>query len=179
MKNTFILLSLLSTVVSAQSCQELYQQHLKTDMDLSYKEFDQTMGKGFRELLKEGLSCEKEAAMLIENYIEVNNATENSLRWHVAQGWANYGDYQKSIKWSKTVLLEDEDFSKRELRWNDFVLANIAFFEQDKEQLIKHRDVIAAAKEKHFGNQLNLKYLNSLITHFDKSFKYAMQNIAE
>ena len=76
-------------------------------------------------------------------------------------------------------MLENKDFSQRELRWNDFVLANIAFFEKDKEQLIKHRDVIAGAKEKHYGNQLNLKYLNSLITHFDKPFKYAMQNITE
>jgi hypothetical protein len=179
MKNILVLLSLISAMANAQNCQGLYQQHLKTDMSLSYKEFDQTMGKGFRELIREDLSCDKEAALLIEEYIKVNNATENSLRWHVAQSWAQYGDYQKSIKWSKTVLLESEDFSQRELRWNDFVLANIAFFEKDKEQLIKHRDVIAAAKEKHFGNQLNLKYLNSLITNFHKSFKYAMQNIAQ
>ena len=69
----------------AQTCQDLYQQHLNTDMSLSYKEFDQTMGKGFRELISKDLSCDKEAALLIEEYIKVNKATENSLRWHVAQ----------------------------------------------------------------------------------------------
>jgi len=157
----------------------LYQQHLQTDLSLSYKEFDQTMGQGFRSMLKDGLNCHKEVAQLIEKYIEVNNATESSLRWHVAQSWAHAGDYDKAINWSKTVLLEKEDFTERALRWNDFVLANIAFFEKDKQKLIQQRNNVAAAKEEHFGNQLNSKFLDSLIKHFGKPYNYAVNHIEQ
>ncbi|MBL4772489.1 MAG: hypothetical protein JKX98_02435 [Alcanivoracaceae bacterium] len=63
MKTGFIF----SIVTNAQNCQELYQQHLKTDLKLSYKAFDQTMGKGFRSLINNnGNMCHKEVADLIE-----------------------------------------------------------------------------------------------------------------
>ncbi len=162
---------------NAQKCQELYDQHLKTDMVLSYKEFDQTMGKGFRAIIIAG--CDKEAADLIEKYIEVNGAKQSSLRWHIAQARAHADNYAEAIKWSKTVLSEKEDFSNTELRWNDYVLATIAFLEKDKESLIVHRDNVEKAKDKHFGNQLNLKYLDSLIKHFNKSYKFASNNVGK
>jgi len=180
MKNSFLvifILILFSFESFAQNCEALYKQHLKSDLDMSYKGFDQTMGKGFRDLLSNDLNCDKQAALLIEQYIKKNDAKQNSLRWHMAQAWGHVGDYDKAIKWSRTVLLAKEDFSKHELRWNDFVLANIAFFQRDKLNLIKHRNSIAKAKDKHFGNQLNLKYLNSLIKYFDKPYKYAVNHI--
>ena len=177
MRHLFILLMFFSVSCYAQDCQVLYQQHLKTDMKLNYKEFDQTMGNGFRALIKEGLDCHQEAAQLIEKYIEVNQAKESSLRWHVAQSWGHAGDYLQAIEWSKTVLIENEDFTKRELRWNDFVLANIAFFEKDKATLTRHSAVVALAKDKHFGNELNRKFLNSLIENFDQSYNYATKQI--
>lgn len=172
-------LLLFSYSCHAQNCQELYQQHVKTDLNLSYKEFDQTMGQGFRAMLKDGLNCHKEVAQLIEKYIEVNNATQSSLRWHVAQSWGHTGDYEKAIKWSNTVLKDEENFDENALRWNDFVRANIAFFEKDKEALIQHRDKVAAAKDNHFGNQLNSKFLDSLIKHFDESYHYAVNHIEQ
>jgi len=177
MKIRLIALLLSSFSSFAQDCQERYQQHLKTDLTLSYKEFDQTMGQGFRALLKDDLNCHKEVAQLIEKYIEVNNATESSLRWHVAQSWAHAGDYKKAIQWSKTVLRDKENYSENALRWNDFVLGNVAFFEKDKEALIQYRDKVAAAKDDHFGNQLNSKFLDSLIKHFDQSYHYAVNHI--
>jgi len=83
-------------------------------MSLSYKEFNQTIGKGFRAMI--GGECDKDTADLIEKYIEVNNAKQSSLWWHIAQTRAHANDYIAAIKWSKTVLIEKEDFSKNALR---------------------------------------------------------------
>lgn len=177
MKYTLLYLLIHSGLVLSDSCEELYQQHLQTDLSLSYEAFDQSMGEGFRALLIDGVNCHKEAAQLIIKYIDANQATQNSLRWHVSQLLATAGDYAQAIKWSKTVLLEQEDFSKRELRWNDYVLGTIAFLEQDKAQLMHHRDVVTAAKDKHFGNELNRKYLDSLVVNFDQSYRYASEHI--
>ncbi|VAW33417.1 hypothetical protein MNBD_GAMMA01-1800 [hydrothermal vent metagenome] len=178
MKILILLITLIAALTAkAQNCKELYQQHLKTDMLLSYKEFDQTMGKGFRSMASN--LCDKEAADLIEKYIEVNNAKQSSLRWHIAQLRAHTGDYSVAVKWAKTVLQDKEDFSKQALRWNDYVLATIAFLEHDKKSLIAHRNNVAKGKEDHFGNALNLKYLDSLIKYFDKSYKFASNNVGK
>ncbi len=123
--------------------------------------------------------CDKQVADLIEKYIEVNNAKQSSLRWHVAQLRAHDNDYIAAIKWSKSVLRENEDYHENALRWNDYVLATIAFLEKDKEPLIVHRNNVEKAKEEHFGNSLNLKYLDSLIKYFDESYKYASNNIGK
>ena len=173
----YLPLLILSLSVKAQNCQQLFQQHLKTDMTLPYKEFDQTMGKGFRAMVNN--QCDKEVADLIEKYIEVNHAKQSSLRWHIAQSRAHAGDYKAAIKWSKTVLKDKEDFNQQPLRWNDYVLATIAFLQHDKKSLIEHRDNVAKSKDKYFGNALNLKYLDSLIKYFDKSYKYASNNIGQ
>ena len=162
----FTLFVLFPTLSLAIDCTKEYQQHLKTDLDLSYKEFDQTMNSGMRTLGNAG--CHKEAADLIEAYIQKNKATENSLRWHVAQQRAMADDYPMAILSAKEVLLENEDFSKQPLRWNDYVLATIAFWEGNKEVLIIHRNEVAKGKDVYFGNALNLKLLDVLIEKFRK-----------
>jgi len=85
----------------------------------------------------------------------------------------------KPLIWSKTVIKDKEDYDKNALRWNDFVLANIAFFEKDKQKLMQHRNVVAAAKDAHFGNQLNTKFLDSLIKNFDESYHYSVNHIEQ
>lgn len=177
MQYTLLSLLLVSGLSFANNCELLYQQHLKTDLNLSYEAFDQTLGEGFRQLLVDGNKCHKEAAQLIIKYIETNQTNERSLRWHVAQLWANAGDYEQAIKWGKTVLMDQEDFSQRALRWNDYVLGTLAFLERDKEKLIHHRAVVTAAKDAHFGNELNRKYLDSLVENFDQSYHYASEQI--
>lgn len=156
---------------SAVDCEALYQKHLKTDLDLSYKEFDQTMGQGFRVLAE--VRCSKEAADLIEAYIEKNGATQGSLRWHVAQLRASAGDYEAAVESARQSLSEDEAAKTQPLRWNDYVLATIAFLEGDLGKLKFHRDNVAAGKEDHFGNEMNLKLLDGLIRHFGKPYDEA------
>jgi len=173
MPKSLILFFLLYTFSSfAIDCEKAYQKHLQSDLTLSYQEFDQTMDSGFRPLAK--LGCKKQAADLIEQYILHNNADQNSLKWHVAQLRAFTGNYISAIKNANLVLSEKEDFSKKALRWNDYVLATIAFLEKDKAKLIEHRNNVAAAKNEHYGNEMNMKLLDALIEHFDESYQYAM-----
>lgn len=77
------------------SCEKLYAKHLSTDLRLSYEAFDQTEGKGFRVLAKQG--CNKQAAELIERYIASTGAKEKSLLWHIAQMRAMHGSYANAI----------------------------------------------------------------------------------
>ncbi len=171
----FTVLLLISQFSLAVDCEQRYQKHLETDLDLSYKDFDQTMNSGMRVLGNAG--CHKETADLMEAYIKTNQATENSLRWHVAQQRAMANDYPNAIVSAKKVLLEKEDFSKRALRWNDYVLASIAFWERNKAVLIVHRNIVAKARNEHFENQLNLKLLDVLIENFDKSYQQAASKL--
>jgi len=159
----------------AVDCQKEYQKHLETDLNLSYKEFDQTQNSGMRKL--GNLGCHKETADLIERYIQINNSKENSLWWHVAQQRAMANDYFQAILNAKKVLLDDEDFSKQPLRWNDYVLATIAFWEGDKEKLIFHRNEVSKAKDEYIGNKINLKLLDALIENFGKSYNYAASKL--
>ena len=80
----FALLLAVAPVVSpAVDCDALYREHQASDLRLSYEQFDQTEGSGFRVLAAAG--CPKQAADLIEAYVAHTGASEPSLRWHVAQ----------------------------------------------------------------------------------------------
>lgn len=120
MMKAFLFLVLAALAAGAASaevdCQQLYREHLESDLTLSYEAFDQTMGSGFRELSAQG--CEREAADLIEAYIEATGAEQNSLRWHIAQLRASHGDYEQAVRYARSSLLENEDLSARPLRWN-------------------------------------------------------------
>ena len=149
----------------------MLQQHLKTDLGLAYEAFDQTDGQGFRPLASAG--CFKEGADLIEAYISKTQATQRSLRWHIAQLRGQAGDYPAAIKAAKSVLSESEDFSQNPMRWNDYVLGTIAFLEKDKEKLILHRNKLVEGIEA-YPNQVNLKALDALINNFNESYAVVM-----
>lgn len=156
---------------AAPDCQALFDEHLKTDLDLSYQAFDQTEDGGFRLLAQAG--CNREAADLIEVYVARHGATERSLRWHIAQLRATGGEYKRALVAARSVLDKDEDLETNPLRWNDYVLATIAFLEHDKAALIRHRDEVAEGADEFWGNALNLKLLDSLIRNFDRDYAYA------
>lgn len=170
-----LLMALLTALpAAAADCPVLLAQHRATDFKLSYQEFDQTMNSGFRVLAAAG--CDKQAADLIEEYIRVTGATQNSLRWHVAQLRATQGDYAEAVKFARTCLNEKEDFSAHPLRWNDYVLATIAFLQHDRPALQQYRDRIAQGKD-YKGNAINLRLVDSLLRNFDQDYKYATSHI--
>jgi len=162
------------TFALADECDDLLQEHRLTDLSLTYEEFDQTPGSGFRALAIN--ACDAEAATLIVEYIAANNATQRSLRWHVAQLSASAGDYDTAISSARQVLSTSEDLDKNPLRWNDYVLATIAFLENDLEALTHHRDRVAEGAD-YPGNAMNLRLLNALVLHFGQSYSYATSHI--
>jgi hypothetical protein len=169
----FVSLFLFSSA-NAANCSALLKEHLQSDLTLSYDEFDQTQGKGWRVLTDQ--NCNLEAAELIERYIEKNTASESSLVWHIAQTRALAGKYKSAIKFARRSLSSPEKAAKSQLCWNDYVLGTIAFLEHNKAELIKRRDVVEAKRNAHFGNEMNLKILNNFVHYFDKSYKFALDN---
>lgn len=161
----------------APTCEALLQAHLKTDLSLPYETFDQTEGQGFRVLAAEG--CNKEGADLIEAYLRGRPSAESSLRWHVAQLRASAGQAAEAIVAARSVLNPREDLAKDPFRWNDYVLATIAFLERDKAALQRHRDKVAEGRDAHMGNAMNLKLLDALIKYFDTSYAYATSRIGQ
>lgn len=155
----------------AVDCQAELKKHLQNDLGLSYKEFDQTLGKGMRPLTHVG--CAKEAADLILVYMQVNNDFTSSLTWHVAQQRAMQGENVIAAQYARMSLKKTEDFTVQPLRWNDYVLATIAFLEGDLSTLKIHRDKVAEGRDLFWGNQMNLKLLDKLVKNFGKGYKEA------
>lgn len=169
---------LLADVSPAVDCDALLARHREAALALSYELFDQTENSGMRVLAQAG--CDAQAADLIEAYISRHGSSEASLTWHVAQLRASAGDYASAIRHARKVLRENEDYAVNPLRWNDYVLATIAFLERNRTALIRHRDRVAESTrvpEAYFGNQLNLKLLDALIRHFDRDYAYATTHI--
>ena len=154
-------------------CETLMEQKLKSDLSLSYKKFDQTMNSGWRTIAEQ--NCYKEAAQLITKYIEKHDSTENSLKWHLFQMEAYSGNYDRALKLENAILINAEQASANKLLWNEYVIANIAFLENDLEKLKQQRSLIAAKKEEHFGNGLNLKIVDNLINGFGKPYRVAYE----
>ena len=152
-------------------CQTEYQKHLKTDLNLSYQQFDQTENQGMRALAYAG--CAKEAADLIVAYIQHNKSREISLFWHVAQQRASEGNNVEAIVYAKQSLVAVEDWQKKPLRWNDYVKATIAFLEKDLGTFQQHRQVVQQGKDQHPGNAMNLQLLDKLEKNFQKSYLQA------
>lgn len=165
-----VVLVLAHPAASAVDCAALYRQHLATDLTLSYTEFDQTLGKGMRPLADAG--CAKEAADLIVAYIDQNKDQRSSLKWHVAQQRALQDARAEAVAYARLSLAPSEDFAQEPLRWNDYVLATIAFLEKDRKAFDHHAAQLAKGKA-YFGNAINAKLLDKLSSNFDKNYKDA------
>jgi hypothetical protein len=148
-------------------CAARLQRHLASDLTLSYTEFDQTMNAGFRVLAPD---CPGEAADLIEAYIAKNATVENSLVWHIAQLRATAGETEAALVAARRSIITPEKAAATKLRWNDYVLATIAFLEQDRAAFDSHRDAVAAGIDEHAGNGMNLALLDRMGAKFHASY---------
>lgn len=158
---------LLAQLASPPDCSALLQQHLKTDLELPWQTFDQTEGQGFRVLAAAG--CSREAGDLLEAWLAKRQREQRSVLWHLAQQRAEQDDRPAAIQAARQSLSADET-AEAPLRWNDYVLATIAFLERDRTAFDRHRNAVAAAVERHAGNALNLKLLDRLGQHFELSY---------
>ena len=157
-----------------EHCATMLEAHIQSDMALDYKSFDQTPEQGFRVLA--GAGCHGEAADLIEAYLEHNEASERSLIWHVAQMRAMAGQTDAAIAAARKSL-KDSEAGQGAFRWNDYVLATIAFLEKDRNSLKRHRDAVASMAEAHRGNAVNLKLLDALVRYFERDYAFATLHI--
>ena len=164
-------LPLLFTLAAAETdCKTLYTAHLRSDLELSVDAFDQTEGQGFRALAAAG--CSREAGDLIEAWIAKHTPAPSHVHWHLAQQRAEHDDRPAAIAAAKRSLKPDEA-ADAAFKWNDYVLATIAFLERDRAAFDRHRAVLAAATS-HDGNAMNLKLIDALGRHFDLDYRQAV-----
>lgn len=159
-----------SSAALPSDCSALYEKHLASDMELSWQQFDQTEGSGFRVLAQAG--CNREAADLIEAYVEHQDRMRYTLDWHLAQMRAEAGETAAAIIAAKRALRADEA-ADAPFKWNDYVNAVIAFLEKNRAEFDRHTAVLAAHDEQQ-GNAMNLKFLRLLEAGFDGSYRDAI-----
>lgn len=180
MKQTILataLLAALAAPAAAADCAALYAQHLATDLKLPYEQFDQTLGGGFRLLVAQ--RCYKESGDLLEAWMGANHSDAESVRWHLAQQRALQGDYPEAIRWARGTLDLHEDVGKIHLHWNDYVLATLAFLQHDKPALMAARERVAAGATVSHGDEVNLKFIDSMVKNFDASYEVASDRIGK
>lgn len=142
------------------NCEQLYIERFKSDMKLTYHEFDQTPEKGFRLL---AAKCPQQAVDLIKNYIILNNSREDSLRWHIAQLLGELGKKDEAIKYAQSTLREKSG----QLLWNTYVEGYVAYWQGDSEKL-KEIIVILDSAKSHKGNAMNAKLLKQFLHELKK-----------
>jgi hypothetical protein len=151
-------------------------------LNLDYGKFDQTPHSGWRALSEEGHL--RESAALIEAYLakhsKLNDSQKVALHFHAAQALALAGDSAAALKHlpparQKTDYPGYPDIQRAMEGWNDYVSATEAFLQHDLRKLQAARERLAKssalASDPMFKG--NLKIVDSLVTHFNESYKKA------
>lgn len=142
--------------ISAEQYEEL--------MSLSYQEFDQTMDSGWRQYHDDP----ELQLLLIADYIERNNAPQQSLRWHRGQLHGMLNEYDEAIRYFEQCIYDDTSDSALRKAWNYYVHGTIAFMQKDEKKLDRYIDSL----ENHTEN-MNIEVLLRLKENFDKPYAEA------
>jgi hypothetical protein len=149
------------------------EQHADPWLNLSFDEFDQTLGGGWRTLADDLHFLQ--AAERIDKYIETNakSLTVDQiviLTWHAGQMYAFAGDTTTARQRFVKSIYAKQPLSS--IRWNDYVHATIAFLDKDLERLKAYRKTISQGwKVK--GKVPNLDVVDNLIKCFDQTYAVA------
>ncbi|WP_417491645.1 hypothetical protein [Maricaulis sp.] len=105
---------------------------------MSYEQFDQTMGEGWRSL-EENAECQAIAGNLIADYLLYSHAPLEAynvrvLRFHAGQMFAFAGETDRALAFFQASYGAPYGEGDR-LNWNSYVDATIAFLQQDRETL--------------------------------------------
>jgi hypothetical protein len=143
------------------------------ELELSYQDFDQRPGSGWRKVAGEGKLLE--AAELIERYEKskagLNERQRINLQFHAGQLYTFADKYDQALLRLETALAPHEP-PDSPIRWNAYVRATIAFLKKDRESLRSARDEIAK-RPKLQGSVPNLDVVDRLIEHFDEPYRVA------
>ena len=149
----------------------LKPNQLDSLLALSFLQFDQDQFGGWRDLQSKG--CGLAAAMLIDSYIvdapeELKLITLEDLYFHAGQLYAWAGLKKVAVRrFLRSLNLHER--GDEDLAWNPYVLATIAFLQQDREELAHQRQLLASAKPTH-ENKINLGVVDGLAKCFDKPY---------
>lgn len=144
---------------------------------LSWHEFDQTMGKYWREL--HDVRRFKEAAALIVRYLALHPELEHGLEavngailhFHAGQCWAMAGEKDQAL--SQFNLARHPSGVNLGILWNEYVDGNVAFLNSNRRDM-----VIAHARLAENDNQLsapNLRVLDRFLANFGKPYALAYE----
>lgn len=156
----------------AADCQAQYQAIRAEALKLDYRAFDQTPDSGFRVLAAGG--CPREAADLIEEYIEVNKAGQRSLVWHLAQMRGQAGQTEAAIAASRQSLDPDES-EEAPFRWNAHVHAYLGILTGNRALFDSSLAQLEAGAALHAGNRINASFWQRLAPYFDLGYAGAQR----
>lgn len=158
-------------------CQSVRQNVMPTRaefLQMSYRQFDQSLGKGWRVFA--GAGAYADAAFLIEEYRAMHRETlsENELRilnFHAGQMFAFANDYaQARVRFAHAV---DPNVERNMVRlWNDYVEATMAFLDRDL-VLLKQKRERMAGRPKFFFVTPNLNVVDAFIKCFEEPYAVA------
>jgi hypothetical protein len=107
-------------------------------LGLDYRAFDQTPGRGWRELAA-GDKCSSEAADLIRDYRTTRKLPHPMLYWHEGQLRALSGDVTAAVP-----LMERAKAGDGIDGWSEYVDATVAFLKKDRAAYDKARSALSA-----------------------------------
>jgi hypothetical protein len=176
----FLPLFLPLAVAAKSKCHQQYLAIKNKNLSYNYTQFDQTLDHGWRVLQRE---CKPQAIQLLKDYLahhktaSFNRSELLSMHFHIAQLSGMTDQTAQAIKYAEFALLPEKIDRARSFRWNDYVFATIAFWQGDLRSLKHHRENMAADREKSKGNAVNLKFVDTMIKHFDKSYLYVLDHV--
>jgi hypothetical protein len=143
------------------------------ELELSYRAFDQDLTGGWRRLAREKRF--REAAELIDRYVaetrDLHEWQRVNLQFHAGQLYAMAEDETSAMNRFKSAVFAQEP-PDSPVKWNAYVLATIAFLEQDYSRLTALREEIARGPQWN-GKAPNLDVVDRLIQDFGKSYAVA------
>jgi len=163
---------LISAAAEPIDCEQLLRDTAPPALALGYEAFDQTPGQGFRALAEAG--CPRQGADLIERYIEHTGASQNSLRWHVAQLRGEAGQI-RAARSAAVAALRSDEAADAAFRWNTHVRAYVAFLDGDRAAFDAALAELDARATAHQGNAMNAGFWRRLAPHFRLGYAGAVK----
>ncbi|MCL5031333.1 MAG: hypothetical protein M1480_20205 [Bacteroidetes bacterium] len=141
---------------------------------MDFDTFDQS-DKGWRHI--RFLDNYQEAADIIIYYIdnkkELNEYQKMVLNHHAGQMLASNNNYFEALKHFKKALYSVPE-SNKQIKWNAYVNATIAFLDKDMPKLLKYKKELETPPPVD-GYYPNLPFVNSFIINFNKTYKEAYE----
>ena len=133
-------------------------------MAMTEDEFDQTPNEGWRKYQGEFALQIK----LIQDYLERNQSSNQTMVWHIGQLYGMLGEYDQAIPYFERCVRPVQDQDIYRIAWNYYVHGTIAFMRRDEARLDLYIDSLQNHDE-----TMNIEVLMRLKNGFSKSYKEA------